>query len=240
MRWLYEENYGGRIKKDIEEWDNIEQFFPGKFTPGAGFYTTAFMWPIVIFGWELFLEAGGLYPDEMGALIRRFAQITRRYSEYVAESNYPFASFHDDIAMASGPVFRPEWYRKYIFPLYEEIYEPLRKAGKPIIFLSDGNLGPFLEDIKKLNPDGLSFEINTDLNAAVKTLGKGKIYSGNIDCRVMQFGKKEDIYKEVRRVAEVAKDIPGFILYCSNCINANISLENVYHYFDAIEKYRVR
>jgi len=194
----------------------------------------------MIFGWELFLEAGGLYPDETGALIKRFSGITKKFFQYAAQSNSRFVTAHDDIAGSTGPIFRPDWYRKYVFPIYEEVFEPVRKTGKPIIFLSDGNLVPFLDDIKQLNPDGIMFEPSTDLNAVIEKLGKDKIIIGNIDCRILQTGTREDIFKEVQRVAEVARDIPGFMLASTNGIQQSIPIKNVYYYFEAVEKFRVR
>lgn len=240
FRWLFETNWNGQKQKDIEVWDKIEKLYPGKFTPGAGFYTTAFMWPIMIFGWDLFLEAGGLYPDETGALIKRLSAITKKYFEYVSESIDLFMVPHDDIAMAGGPVFNPSWYRKYIFPIYEEVYEPVRKVKKPIIFMSDGNLSMFLDDIRVLNPDGVSFEISTDLDQVINTLGKDKIIEGNIDCRVIEMGTKDDIFNEIKRVAQKAQDIPGFILCCTNGLNSNVPLKNMQYYFDAVEMLRIR
>jgi len=77
----------------------------------------------MIFGWDLFLEAGGCIQMRQAPWSKRFSMITKKYFEYVAESINLFMVPHDDIAMARGPVFRPDWYRKYIFPIYEEVYE---------------------------------------------------------------------------------------------------------------------
>ncbi|GAH67243.1 unnamed protein product, partial [marine sediment metagenome] len=74
-RWLYED-WTERIRQENETVRKVAEVYSDHLACGAGFYTTLFMWPIMIFGWELFLEAGGLYPDEMGALLGRFAEIT--------------------------------------------------------------------------------------------------------------------------------------------------------------------
>jgi len=46
----------------------------------------------------------------------------------------------------------------------------------------------FMDDIKILNPDGISFEASTDLDEVIRTLGKDKIIEGNIDCRIIENG----------------------------------------------------
>lgn len=58
--------------------------------------------------------------------------------------------------------------------------------------------------------------------------------------RILQSGTKDDIFAEVKRVADVAKEIPGFMLSCTNDIQQTVPIGNVYHYFAAVEKYRIR
>jgi len=237
-RWLYED-WTERIKQENETVRKVGEVYNDRLTCGAGFYTTLFMWPIMIFGWELFLEAGGLYPDQMGALLGRFAEITRKYCEFVSLTDQEFFSPHDDIAIASGPVFNPKWYRKYIFPRYEYIFEPVKKSGKPIIFISDGNYTEFLDDLAAVT-DGFLFEPLTDLEQAVRKWGKKKVIIGNVDSRILRSGKKEEIFKEVKRCTDLGRDCPGYFISCTNHITYEIPLENVYAYFDACEKLRKR
>jgi len=238
FRWLYED-WTEKIRESEETAKKIRALYDNRLVAGNGFYTTLFMWPIMIFGWDLFLEAGGLYPDEMGALLGRFAEITRRFSEFTAVSASEFFMPHDDIAMASGPIFNPRWYRKYIFPKYEYIFEPVRKKGQPVVFMSDGNYTEFLDDLASVT-DGFLFEPLTDLERAVKRYGGNKVIIGNVDSRVLLLGTKADIFKEVKRCTDLGRDSPGYFISCTNHITYNIPLENVYAYFDACEKLRKR
>ncbi|MCZ7542964.1 MAG: hypothetical protein M5R40_05230 [Anaerolineae bacterium] len=65
---------------------------------------------------------------------------------------------HDDIAMTPGPVFHPGFYEKYIFSRYEWIMEPAVRAGKKIVFVSDGNIDAFLERLLDFPIAGIMFE----------------------------------------------------------------------------------
>jgi uroporphyrinogen decarboxylase len=48
----------------------------------------------------------------------------------------------DDVAFNSGPVFSPDFYKKYILPKEKEI---VGKFSKPLITHSDGKMTPLLE-----------------------------------------------------------------------------------------------
>ncbi|GAG82806.1 unnamed protein product, partial [marine sediment metagenome] len=68
----------------------------------------------------------------------------------------------------------------------------------------------FVDDIAECGADGFIFEPLVDLKMIVEKYGQTKVIIGNIDCRVLTFGKKEDIYREVRRCADLGRDCPGF------------------------------
>ena len=82
----------------------------------AGFYNTMFMWPLLTFGWELFLET--CLDERFGRLMDEFAEINRRVFRVFARLPVNFVVCHDDIVTSRGPVCSPAWMRKYIFPRY--------------------------------------------------------------------------------------------------------------------------
>ena len=53
----------------------------------------------------------------------------------------------DDIAYGQGLLFSPQVMRKHLFPWYRRIGEAAARHGKPLLFHSDGNLRPILEDL---------------------------------------------------------------------------------------------
>ncbi|MBL4701692.1 MAG: hypothetical protein JKX85_10595 [Phycisphaeraceae bacterium] len=78
-------------------------------------YTTAFHWALAIFGFELLCEAG-MEEDRFAVLMQKFVDISVRIT--TAWSQVPGVKgfiLHDDLAMTSGPIFAPDWYRRHIF-----------------------------------------------------------------------------------------------------------------------------
>jgi hypothetical protein len=238
-KWLMSGDWDEKLEEQNKWCRDLKRLYPGHGIPASGLYTTCFMWPIMIFGWDLFLEAGGLYPEKMGEIIGRFSEITRKYMEFYVETEQEFCVTHDDISMARGPVFNPKWYRKYVFPKYEYIFEPTRKKGIPVIFLSDGNYTVFFDDLAPIF-DGFLFEINTSLETAIEKYGETKVIIGNADVRILQRGTEKDVYNEVKRCTDLGRSCPGYFLCCSNIIMRNVPLENVYAYFEAATELRPR
>jgi hypothetical protein len=77
----------------------------------TGIYPTLMSGMIGLFGWDLLLEAAGTDPAGFGALLSRYAQWMQRYFDALADADVPAVMVHDDIVWASGPIFRPAYYR---------------------------------------------------------------------------------------------------------------------------------
>ena len=236
FRWCFEPDtwYGRRIEEDAA-WAKIERLYPGKFTNARSFYCTSFMWAICVF-----LMALGMNPDKTGQTIERISDITARMYEYFATcERAEFIVPHDDLCMTSGPVTSPAWYRKYIYPQYDKIFEPVKKTGKKVIFLSDGDISKLATDITNY-VDGFIFESSTPADFMFENFGKDKCLIGGIDVRPLTFGKPAEVEVEVSQALEKGRACPGYVAACADTIPANVPIENVYTYFDAVERYRCR
>ena len=69
----------------------------------------------------------------------------------------------DDIVWTSGAFVSPAWYRKYVFPCYKRYIDPLKQAGKKILYTSDGNYTEFIDDVASCHFDGFVLEPTTDM-----------------------------------------------------------------------------
>jgi len=192
-------------------------------------YTTAFHWPLAIFGFEMLCEVG-MEADRFDALMERFVDISIRITN--AWSQVPGVEgfiLHDDLAMTGGPIFAPDWYRKHIFTHYPSIFAPLKAAGIPIIFTSDGNINAFLDDIFTAGADGLNFEYMVDLEYLVNNY-PNKILIGNMNSHILAAGPLERITDEVHRCLKVGVRAPQFVLNVGGQITHDISTAHLEHY----------
>lgn len=203
----------------------------------AYFYCTLFMWSIMLFGWEPFLEAAASEPAKFRVLLDKFAALSLKVTSAWAKTDIELFVSHDDICMTRGPVFNPLWYREHVFPWYREIWRPLKEAGKKIVFMSDGRIDRVAGDVMAAGADGVYFEPVSDLEYLVREFGRDKILIGNADVKILTFGTREDVVNEVRRCMTLGRDCPGYFISVSNHIPQNVPVENIETYFQACREY---
>ncbi|NQS88966.1 hypothetical protein HQ584_04170 [Patescibacteria group bacterium] len=219
-----------------------DQAFYGRHALASqGIYKSLFMWPVMTFGWEMFLLTAAQEPEEFGKVMERFAKVSMKYFQAWARvDNLHIFSSHDDLAMTRGPVLHPEWYRKYIFPFYPKLWMSLKEKGVKIIFRADGNMDEFIDDIAACGADGFCIRKETNIAKIAKKYGDSKIIIGNIDTRALSFGSKEEIEEEVKRCVAQVGDCPGYFFQASGDIPHNVPLQNVETYFAACKEYGKR
>ena len=232
-------NHEDMVREFQANIDHIRKICPDTAVPG-GRYHSIFTACIRAFGWEMFLCSVPADENRFAKILEGFAEISIAEAKAWAKTDADFYITHDDIVWGNGPVFAPEWYRKYIFPLYPKIWEPLHEAGKKVIFCADGDMNAFIDDIADAGADGFLYEPCTDLETLTRKYGQTKIIIGNADCRVLQFGTREDIFNEVKRCTDLGRSCPGYVMLASNHIPNNISLDNINYYLEAFEKLRIR
>lgn len=197
-------------------------------------YTTLFMWGVETLGWDIFMMAAAMDPEKFD---RHFLEPVFLKSKDImamlSELNTPWVFCHDDIAMATGPVFRPEWYETYIYPRYEELWSIPHSSGMKLFFTADGDLEWALEPLRDSGCDGIMFETPaTDLDAVADTFGDA-FFIGGIDAQVLTNGTPNDVRRHVSEVHHKTRDYKGFALNCSGGLVGNMPLENLEAYFDS-------
>jgi hypothetical protein len=202
----------------------------------TGTYVTLFSGLIGMLGWELLLTAGGLDPKRLGQLADRYASWMQQFYNALADSETPVVYSHDDIVWASGAVFHPTWYRRYIFPHYAKLYAPLLEAGKKVIFVSDGNYTEFVDDIAATGASGFFFEPLTDLRYIVERYGQTHILIGNADTRILLTGSRDAIRREVQRCLDLGRQCPGYFMGVTNMIPANTPIESALYYNEVYQE----
>lgn len=198
-------------------------------TAGIGFYNTMFMWPLLTFGWELFL--GTCLDDRFERIMDEFAEINRRVFTAFAKLPVNFVTCHDDIVNTRGPVCSPAWMRKYIFPRYEEFWSIVKAAGKKVIFMSDGNMDAYADDVLACGADGIVTEPYTDFRAIARK-HENVALAGEGDVRTLLRNRPEEIEAMVRHMVETAQMTGGYFMCIGNHIPWNTPPQAIKQYLD--------
>jgi hypothetical protein len=203
----------------------------------ADHYNTMIMWPMLTFGWEMFLST--CLDEEFEPLMEEFAELNRR--AFRAYSRLPINFFisHDDIASTGGPICSPQWMNKYIFPRYEEYWGMLKAAGKEVIFMVDGNIDFYADDVMACGARGIISEPYTDYKAIARK-HKDAFLAGEGDNRILMRNNPDEIRKMVERMAQTARMSGGYMMCIGNHIPWNVPADAIKRYIDLSRELAVR
>ena len=211
------------------------KLFPNQLCTG-GYYKTTISGASHTFGWDMLLTAAA---DKI-----KFAKVLERYGEYTlhharawAQTSMDVYINHDDIMWTSGIFMHPDMYRQVIFPIYKEIWKPLKAAGKKILYCTDGTADGYWEDIANVGADGFIFEPTNDYDKMIKTFGGTHCIVGSkIDCRTMTLRPWEDVKAEIDATIALTQGMNGIMLAVGNHIPANISDEMCIRYINYLKE----
>lgn len=195
----------------------------------TGFYNTMFMWPLLTFGWELFLEC--CLDPRFERVMDEFAEINRRVFRTFARLPVNFVVCHDDIVISRGPVCSPQWMHKYIFPRYEEFWGIVRDAGKEVIFMSDGNMTAYAADVMACGARGIISEPYTDYKSIARRYDN-PFLAGEGDNRVLTRNDPDEIRRMVESMVETARMTGGYMMCIGNHIPWNVHPEGIKRYLE--------
>jgi len=199
----------------LEEMQRLYAALAGQCYVTAWHYGTLVTRATLEFGWEPFLLASALDPERFGEVCARFGEASLAVARGWAQTDgIDLILIHDDIAATRGPILSPEWYRRYAFPWHRRIFDAIHEAGKKVVYVSDGNYLPVLDDVLANGPDGLYIE-STSMDPAelMARAGRDMIYLLKSDSRNIDHGTPEDVEQELLRLRVLHAEYPGIIMY---------------------------
>jgi len=228
------------LREDFEKTHNkFQTIYKSQLVPG-GTYHTCLMWLIKMFGLEWTVKAAYLDPKGFEKLLERFGNLSLLEAKAWSQTSIKAFISHDDICSTRGPFFPLSWMRKYLFPWYNRIWRELKSKGIIVLFCTDGNMTPIVDDIARAGADGFIIEECSDLEYIAEKYGNEKVIIGGVDISTLTYGTKEDVINEVKRCLKAAGSYPGYFINISGSIPDNVPLENLEVYFKAVKKYGLR
>lgn len=229
--WAFDavEEYGLPPMEDLvkyyaEGWGGRQAARPNQLVTG-GYYRTIVSGAIQTFGWDMLLAAAA-DQDKFERVLDSFFRRTLYHVEAQAQTPIEVYISHDDMVWTEGAFMYPDFYRRAIFSRYKELWDVLHKAGKKVLFCSDGTYTEFIDDLAEAGADGFIFEPTNDLDLIVEKYGKTHAIVGSkVDCRTMSFGTQEQVRRQVDETLELAMGCPGFIFAVGNHIPPNVPIE---------------
>ncbi len=219
-----------------EDWHQLRKEDLGDAVVPGGYYKTLVSGAIQAFGWDMLLQAAA-DPEKFDEVLETIFQRSLFHYRAWAETSIEAFICHDDMVWSSGPFMHPDVYRESIFPRYQKLWQTLKDAGKKVLYCSDGDFTPFLDDVADAGADGFIFEPCMDLDHIVEKFGDTHVIVGSkVDSRTMTFGSKEDIKQQVDETLPLAYECPGFIFAVGNHIPSNVPVEHVEFYIEYLKE----
>ncbi len=213
--------------------------FPDQLCTG-GYYKTIVSGAIQAFGWDMLLEAAA-DRDKMERVFDSFYRRTKFHMDAWAQTSAEAIIQHDDFVWTAGAFMRPEIYRSVIIPRYAELWKPLKRAGKKVLFCSDGDFREFAADIVAAGADGLIFEPVMEFGEMVEKFGQTTALVGSaVDCRDLTFGTWDTVRASLDRSLALARKCRGVILATGNHLPANIPAPILEQYRSYLQAHRER
>lgn len=112
----------------------------------------------------------------------------------------------------------------------------MKAAGKKVIFMSDGNLDAFVDDVIACGATGIITEPYTNFKRIVKKY-KDVFVAGEGDNRILSTNDYDAIKNMVLNMVETAKETGGYAMCIGNHIPWNLPPEAVKLYLDLSAEY---
>ncbi|HOX38935.1 MAG TPA: uroporphyrinogen decarboxylase family protein [Candidatus Brocadiia bacterium] len=86
--------------------------------------------------------------------INRLAdRLVEHFSHHVAHSlavGVDGIAFGDDFGTGTAMIMSPAAWKRFFMPRFDTLFDPIRKAGKPIFFHSCGQISPIIPELRKI------------------------------------------------------------------------------------------
>ena len=166
-------------------------------------------------------------PGFVKEIMWRFSEWTRKVVKNMQELPFDLCFMPDDMGFGNSPMISPSHFREFCFPAMKNVIDTV---NLPVIYHSDGNIMPLMEDIIALGVKGVAnFEPGAmDIEEVKKLYGHKITIIGNIDLHyTLTRGTPKETEDEVRR--RLAALSPGgrYILSSSNTLPNYVKIANV-------------
>ena len=136
--------------------------------------------------------------------------------------------FHTDIGTQNALMISPEQFRKYIKPMFTEIFTVCRDAGAHVLLSSDGKLLEIVDDLIECGVSLHDPQLRANTLDGIRAAYKGRMCINlDLDRQMFPFCSPRDITRQVAEVVEALGSPEGGLMICGSVSGANVSLANI-------------
>ncbi|MBI5092819.1 MAG: hypothetical protein HZB26_10305 [Candidatus Hydrogenedentes bacterium] len=205
---------------------------PTVFVIESGVGLTEMYWAA---GMDLFTELMMEHPDLVEEWLEARLQSELRRVARIADPCFiPIALTYDDIAFKNGPIFSPDWLRRYWVPRLARLVDAWHARDVYCLFHSDGNLWLILDDLVAAGIDGLNpLEVMAGMTVgAVRKKYPELFLTGGIDVsQLLTYGSPDEVTAACLQAMTDASGL-GYFMGSTTELHWDVPLANAVAMFE--------
>ena len=220
---------GDVITRDVPAWiERVKSYYEDFPVYGSICEGHEYVWRII--GTENVLLWLGLYPDELGAFIRRIGDFlveSTKAQIKAADGMLAGMVVWGDVAYRNGMLFSPDMWREHFKPIVKEQIRICHEAGIAVIYHGCGNASEIYEDFIEIGLDSynpLEAKSGLDVVELRKKYGHKMGFCGNIDALAWANDPLPELEAQVMRKLNAAKG-GGYLVQSDHSVPSNVSAE---------------
>jgi uroporphyrinogen decarboxylase len=170
----------------------------------------------------------GLYPQRMGACVRRIGEFylhcCQAALEAAADSLDGFVLW-GDVAYRKGLFFAPDYWREHFKPWVEAMVNCCHAHGLPVIYHGCGNVSAIFDDYVEIGIDAynpLEVKAGMDVVELRRRYGHRIGFCGNLNVQAWERGDRREIRAEILRKLQAGRG-GGLILQSDHSVTSGVS-----------------
>jgi len=146
--------------------------------------------------------------------------------------------FHTDIGTQNAMMISPAKFRKYIKPMFKQIFSLCRDGGAHVALSSDGRLLEIVDDLVECGVAMHDPQLRANTLEGIARAYKGKMcISLDLDRQMFPFCTPADIFRQVEEAVEKLNSPEGGLMVQAWVFGDDVPLENIEAICSALEKY---
>ena len=189
-------------------------------------------------GFENLMIDIGTDDPNLPRLISMLTEYEMKYARQWLSVGVEVIGFHTDIGMQDRLMISPAKFRKYIKPMFKQIFQLCRNAGVHVLLSSDGCLLEIVDDLIECGVSRHDPQIRANTLEGIEKYYKGRLCINlDLDRQMFPFCSPRDMKKQVREGVERLNLPSGGLMMFADVRDPATPLENIEALCEAGEEY---
>ena len=136
--------------------------------------------------------------------------------------------FHTDIGTQKALMISPAKFRKYIKPMFKELFTVCREGGAHVLLSSDGRLLEIVDDLIECGVCMHDPQLRANTLEGIRDAYKGRMCVNlDLDRQMFPFCTPGEIREQIEQGIKLLGSPEGGLMICGSVSGANVPLENI-------------